>query len=200
MQCGNASLSKWCILQQFCFVRLLFRTRLWALHSLINKLRLSFAPCLCVFSTVRCTICFVVASFALWFCHCGILLFILVKGMVLRYKGGISNWETTSWRGNCHNRSVSSWYRRHRAVQRRVSPKRGNKHGKWSGKSSLKWWLVWRMALCTQTPLSFWLLPVWNDKRENSFRWKIEGKSGENLWNTVLLSGVLILLDCVCLS
>ena len=39
-----------------------------------------------------------------------------------------------------------------------------------------------------------------NDKRENSFRWKIEGKSGENLWNTVLLSGVLILLDCVCLS
>ena len=41
---------------------------------------------------------------------------------------------------------------------------------------------------------------LWNDKRENSFRWKIEGKSGENLWNTVLLSGVLILLDCVCLS
>jgi hypothetical protein len=31
-------------------------------------------------------------------------------------------------------------------------------------------------------------------------RWKIEGKSGENLWNAVLLSGILILLDCVCLS
>jgi len=31
-------------------------------------------------------------------------------------------------------------------------------------------------------------------------KWKIEGKSGENLWNAVLLSGILILLDCVCLS
>ena len=30
---------------------------------------------------------------------------------------------------------VSGWYRSHRAVQRRVSPKRGNKHGKWSGKN-----------------------------------------------------------------
>ena len=46
---------------------------------------------------------------------------------------------------------------------------------------SWKWWLVWRMALCMQAPLSFWLLPVWNDKRENRFRWKIEGKSGKFL-------------------
>ena len=34
---------------------------------------------------------------------------------------------------------------------------------------------------------------------ETIFRLKIEGTSGEKLW-TVLLSGVLILLDCVCLS
>ena len=27
----------------------------------------------------------------------------------------------------------------------------------------------------------------------------LDGKSGEKLWNTVLLSGVLILLDCVCI-
>ena len=33
----------------------------------------------CVFSIVKCIICFVVASFALWFCHCAILLSILVK-------------------------------------------------------------------------------------------------------------------------
>ena len=82
----------------------------------------------------------------------------------------------------CLKRSVSGWYRSHRAVQCGVSPKRGNKHGKLSGKNSWKCWLVWRMALCTQAPLSFWLLPVWNDKRENSFRWKIEAQFGEKLW------------------
>ena len=34
---------------------------------------------------------------------------------------------------------------------------------------------------------------------EISFRLKIEGTSGENLW-AILLSGVLMLLDCVRLS
>ena len=78
----------------------------------------------------------------------------------------------------CHNLKVSGWYRSHRAVQHRVSPKRDNKHRKCSGKNSLKWWLVWWMALCTQVPSSLWSLPVLNDKRES--RWKIEGKSVEH--------------------
>ena len=78
----------------------------------------------------------------------------------------------------CHNRTVSGWYGSHRAVHR-VSPKRGT-NTKWSGKNSWKWWLVWRMALCTQALLSLWLAPVWNDKRENSFRWKI--RLSENRW------------------
>ena len=60
VQCGNASLAKWCILQQFCFVRLFF----WPDCERI-----------CVFSTVRCTICFVAAGFALWFCHWGFTLY-----------------------------------------------------------------------------------------------------------------------------
>ena len=68
---------------------------------------------------------------------------------------------------------VNGWYRSHRAVQRRVSPKRGT-YTKWSGKNSLKWWLVWGIDLRTQAPLPFWLLPVWNDKMGN-------GKSKENL-------------------
>ena len=34
----------------------------------------------------------------------------------------------------CHKRSVSSWYRSHRAVQRRVSPNRGT-NTSWSGKA-----------------------------------------------------------------
>ena len=76
VQWGNVFLSQWFFLKQFCFVRLFFPTRLWAWDSFINKLRLSFAPCMCVFSIVRCVyiIGFVVASFALWFCDCVILL------------------------------------------------------------------------------------------------------------------------------
>ena len=63
--------AKWCILKQFCFVRLL-ATWLWALDSFTIKFWLSFAPCMCVFSIVRCVyepyiyiyiICFVVGSF-----------------------------------------------------------------------------------------------------------------------------------------
>ena len=75
VQCGSAFLSKWCILKQFCFVRLL-ATWLWALDNFTIKFWHSFRPCMCIFSIIRRVyiICFVVASFALWFCHCGILL------------------------------------------------------------------------------------------------------------------------------
>ena len=40
-----------------------------------------FAPCMCVFSIIRCVyvIRFVVASFALWFCDCVILLSIALR-------------------------------------------------------------------------------------------------------------------------
>ena len=83
VQCGNA----FCLLNgaswSSCALRLL-ATWLWALDNFTIKFWHSFRPCMCVFSIIRRVyiICFVVASFALWFCHCGILLFILVKGMI----------------------------------------------------------------------------------------------------------------------
>ena len=68
-------IAKWCILKLFCFVRLL-ATWLWALDNFTIKFWLCFAPCMCVFSIARCVyiVRFVVASFALWFCDCAILL------------------------------------------------------------------------------------------------------------------------------
>ena len=36
-------------------------------------------------------------------------------------------------------------------------------------------------------------------KRQDG-KWKIEGQFRENLWNAVLLSGILVLLDCAHLS
>ena len=144
------------------------------------ELRLSFAPCMCAFSIVRCIICFVVASFALWFCHCAILLSILViKGdddikiqrrhTKLELKRQCAT--TDRWAAGTEATELFS---------AEFHPNVALTNTKWSGKNSSTWWLVWHMALCTQLPLSFWLLPVLNGKRENSFRWKIEGRSGEN--------------------
>ena len=54
---GNASLSRWCFLKQFCSVRL-FLTRLSVgrFHSMYQIVT-SFARCMCVFSIARCIIC-----------------------------------------------------------------------------------------------------------------------------------------------
>ena len=64
----------------------------------------------------------------------------------------------------------------------------------WSG----DWFEGWICARKRRCRFDFRQCDMTRWEMEN--RWKIEGKSGENLWNTVLLSGVLILLDCVCLS
>ena len=164
VQCGNVFLSPWFFLKQFCFVRrpdCEHRT-VWA------NLRLSFAPCICVFSTARCVhnICFFVASFALWFCACAILLSIALTDDDIRIQGGILNWEISSWRGNLPQTIGEQLVQKPQSCSAQVSPKRGTNR-EWSGKNSWKWWLVWRMALCTQAPLSFWLSPVWHDKMGN---------------------------------
>ena len=164
---------------------------------------LSFAPCMCVFCIVRCVICFVVAcklcTLVLSLCD---LTFYSCKGdddikiQRRHIKQGNNELKrqfatTDRWAAGTEATELFS---------AEFHPNVALTQAKWSGKNSSTWWLVWHMALCLQSPLSFWLLPVLNEKRENSFRWKIEGKSGEKLWNTVLLSGVLILLDCVWLS
>ena len=166
------------------------------------ELWLSFAPCMCVFCIVRCVnmfccgkLCALVLSlcdFTFYSCKGDDDIKIQRRHIKLGNKELKKQFATTDrWAAGTEATELLST---------EFHPNVALTNTKWSGKNSSTWWLVWHMALCTQSPLSFWLLPVSNDKRENSFRWKIEGKSGEKLWNTVLLSGVLILLDCVWLS
>ena len=91
---------------------------------------------------------------------------------------------------------MSGWYRSHRAVQRGVSPKRGKKRGKWTHGSG-DWFDGWLCACKRRCRFDFCQCEMTRGKIV------LDGKSKENLenfWNTVLLSGVLILLDCACLS
>ena len=146
-------------------------------------------------------ICFVVASFALWFCDCAIVHSILLSGWLYKDKGSISNWNKTSWRGNLPQTIGQQLVQKPQSCSAQSFTQPWHKH-------KLEWQKLMVVVVVIGLTDGFvhasivvvLTLPVWNDKRENSFRWKIQGKSGENLWNTVLLSGVLILSDSVCLS
>ena len=173
--------------------------------SLSNSDFLLLRACasLCVFSIARCVyiICFVVASFALWFCDCAILLSIALRDNDIKIQRRHTKLEKDElerqlatndpWAAGTEATELFS-AEFHPNVA--INTENGVAKTHWSG----DWFEGWICARKRRCRFDFGQCEMTRWEMEN--RWKIEGKSGENLWNAVLLSGILILLDCVCLS
>ena len=74
------------------------------------------------------------ASFALWFCDCAILLSIALRDndiKIQRRHIKLGKVELKTEEATCHKRSVSGWYRSHRAVHTEFHPNEATPKMKW---------------------------------------------------------------------
>ena len=170
----------------------LLATWLWA-DSFTIKLWLSFAPRMCVFSIVRCVyiICFVVASFALWFCDVRFLLSIPLTDddiKIQRRRIKLGNNELK--RQLATNDRWAAGTEATELVSTEFHPNEATPKTEWQKLVEVVIGLKDGFAHASAVVVLTFASVKWQDGK-----WKIEGKSGENLWNAVL-SGVLILLDC----
>lgn len=145
-------------------------------------------------------------SFALWFCDCAILLSIPstdddIKTQRRQIKLGNNDLKrqlATNDRRAAGTRAAGTEAAELFRAEFHPNVALNTENGVAKTHGSGDWfdgWICARKRGCRfdsrQCDMLRWEMENW---------WKTEGKYGEHLWNAVLLSGILILLDCVCLS